>query len=180
MSNYEYLYSILNLYLKKENDSKKTNLNITKKSDKVTFSFSMKENNLDKTTYDLPITIVNSYLSTVLMTLKENLLIIDEKYDFDNYDKTCYYYVKFKNGRVLSFNGFSVLEINNIRNILYDIKTYKEEIRVDLSDTNEIKMNYQPYLPQAGFVSFKYISLMVLFFSDIFMLSLWICKLLMK
>ena len=66
MGNCEYLYSILSLYLKKENDEKKTNLSISKMKDKVVFGFNMKKNTLDKTTYDLPLDMIDSCISKII------------------------------------------------------------------------------------------------------------------
>lgn len=180
MNNYEYLYSVLNLYLNKENDVRKTNLHIFKANDKVTFGFNMKEKDLDKTTCDIPFNDFMTCISKIIAIYKNDIMIIDEKYDYNNINQTCYYYVKLKNGRILSFDGFSVLEVNNIRNILYNINTYKEEIRVKLEKEDGVSMNYKPALQETGFISFKYIALIVGIFSLIFVLSLWACKLLMK
>ena len=107
------------------------------------------------------------------------MLIIDEKYKEKNgfYD----YSVKFKNGRSLTFSNFSLIDINNLRNILFDINIRKDEIRVQLdNEKEEIKMNYKPRLQETGFVSFKSIFMITILFLDIFIVSLWICKILIK
>ena len=108
-------------------------------------------------------------------------MIIDEKYNYNKVDETCYYYVLFNNGRTLSFDGFTVLELNNIRNLLYGININKDEIRVDAID-DEKEMAYKPQLrlQQAGFSSYGALFLVVLFFADILVISLWIFKLLTK
>lgn len=177
---YSYLYNIIKLYLKNETDKKKTNLNIVKTNDKVFFNFNMSNESQEKASYNLPLEVVNQYIESILKEFKNDLLIIDEKYELNSSHKTCYYYVKFKNGRVLSFNDFSIIEINNIRNILFDIHLYKDEIRVNLDNIEQVKMNYKPRLLETGFISYKVIFLMVLFFLDIFVVSLWICKLFIK
>lgn len=178
--NIGYLDSIIELYLRKEKNNHRTNLSIKKKDDKIEFNFNMKFDDPEKTSFSLPIDIVSSHFQTFLNMYKEDLLIIDEKYDYNNADNTCYYYVEFKNGRVLSFNGFSILEINNIRNILYNIKMHIEELRVNPKEEKE--MAYKPRLAiaQAGFASYFTIFLITLFFVDIFVLALWVCKLFIK
>ena len=174
-----YLFSIVDLYLKKEKDNKKTTLNIKKNEDKIEFSFGMKLSN-EKTTFQIPFEIVNSKLNELLNIYKQDMMIIDEKYNYDNAKNTCYYYVLFKNGRTLSFDGFSILEINNIRNVLYNIRINTEEIRVNLKEEKEMVYKPKLNLQQAGFASYTTIFLIALFFVDIFVIALWICKILMK
>ena len=179
--NSDYLHSIINLYLSRENDKHKINLAIEKKKDKVLFRFSMKQDSLDKTDVQIPFDNINMELGLILSKLKKDLMIIDEKYNYDKVEETCYYYVLYNNGRAISFNGFSVLELNNIRNLLYDININKEEIRVNNVD-EEKQMVYKPQLrlQTAGFSSYGALFLTVLFFADVLIISLWIFKLLMK
>ncbi len=178
--NVGYLYSVIDLYLRKEKDNKKANLNIKRVDDKVNFSFNMKANSQDNTIVSLLLDDVNNEFKNILNMYKQDLMIIDEKYDYDNVNNTCYYYVLFKNGRTLSFNGFTMLDINNIRNILFNITIHTEEMRVSLNDEKE--MPYKPKLSfqQAGFASYVTIFLIALFFVDVLVIALWICKLLMK
>ena len=175
---YDYIYSIISLYVKNETDDKKVNLNLTKTSKKVVLKFNMKKEDDNKTTFDLPYEVVNNYIENILNIVKENLLIIDEKYELDSQKKYCYYYVKFSNGRILSFNNFSIVEINNIRNILYNINLRRDEIRIELDAKEEVKMNYKPRLQESGFISHSSLFLMVLYLADAFMISLWIFKVL--
>ena len=179
--NTDYLYSVIDLYLSRENDKKKTKLSIQKKDNKVFFKFNMKQDSDDKTDVQLPLDNINNELGKVLYIFKKDLMIIDEKYDYNKNDNTCYYFVQFNNGRTISFDGFSVLELNNIRNALFEIKINKEEIRVSEIDT-EKEMPYKPRLTlqQAGFSSYGSLFLIVLFFADVLVISLWIFKLLMK
>lgn len=179
--NQDYLHSIINLYLSREKDKVKTNLSITKQKDKVLFSFNTKLDSLDKTEVSIPFDNINIVLGEILTKFKKDLMIIDEKYNYNKVDETCYYYVLFNNGRTLSFDGFTVLELNNIRNLLYNININKDEIRVDAID-DEKEMAYKPQLrlQQAGFSSYGALFLAVLFFTDILVISLWIFKLLTK
>lgn len=179
--NSDYLHSIIKLYLSRENEKNKTNLAITKQKDKVQFSFNMKQGSLDKTDVQIPFDNINVELGIILDQFKKDLMIIDEKYKYDKVAGTCYYYVLFKNGRTLSFDGFSVLELNNIRNLLYGININKEEIRVSEID-EEKQMVYKPQLKlqQAGFSSYGALFLTVLFFADVLVIALWIFKSLMK
>ncbi len=178
--NIDYLYSVIDLYLKNENEHSKTNLNIQKADNNIQFSFTMKEDNPDKTTFYLPIDLVNNYWYYLLNRYKKDLLIIDEKYEYDKVKNTCYYYVLFKNGRIISFNGFSIVEINGLRNCLYSIRINEEEIRINLEPEKETL--YQPMLSlqHAGFSTFKTIFFITLFILDILVISLWVCKIFIK
>ena len=179
--NVDYLHSVINLYLSRENEKQKTNLSVTKKKDKVMFCFNMKQNSMDKTDVQIPFDNINVELGKILFQFKKDLMIIDEKYDYDKVNETCYYYVKFNNGRTLSFDGFSILELNNIRNLLFGININKEEIRVNEID-EEKQMVYKPQLrlQQAGFSSYGALFLTVLFFADVLVIALWIFKMLMN
>lgn len=178
--NIEYLYSIINLYLKNENEKNKACLNIQKKDSNIEFKFTMRSDNPDKTIFMLPLELVNKYWYNFLNKYKDNLLVIDEKYNYDSVKNTCYYYVLFKNGRTLSFDGFSITEINSLRNCLYTIRIDSDEIRVNLEEDKKPKYQPQLNLQTAGFSSFKIIFFITLFILDIFVVSLWICKILIK
>ena len=179
--NIDYLYSIVDLYLKKEKDNQRTFLNIRKLNDAVEFSFNMKKDNEDKTKFTIPCDEYSSHLCDFLQKYKENLMIIDEKYNYDSINNTCYYYVLFNSGRSMSFNGFSVLDMNNVRNSLYDIRFRRNEVRI--SELNEEKqMVYKPRLrlQEAGFSSFATIFIIAIFFADVLVIALWIFKSLLK
>lgn len=178
--NIDYLYSIINLYLKKEVNNKKTILNIKKMVDEVEFSFNVKINE-DKTTFVIPYDLYNSFLVLILKTYKENLMIIDEKYNYDNVTSTCYYYVLFNTGRTISFNGFTVLEMNNVRNILYGININQEELRVkEVEDNKEMAYKPRMRLQQAGFSSYATLFLVVVFFLVVLVISLFVFSLFIK
>lgn len=175
-----YLYSIIDLYLNNENDSNKTALSIQKNDDNIEFRFTMRHDNPDKTIFTLPTIVVNDYWYKFLNKYKADLMIIDEKYEYDKVKETCYYYVLLQNGRTISFDGFSVIEINGIRNCLYTIRIDSDEIRVNKDEEIEPKYKPQLNLQVAGFSSYKTLFFITLFILDIFMVSLWVCKLLMK
>lgn len=175
--NINYLFSIITLYLTKE-EERKTNLNIVKQvNNKVRFNFSMNQSANDVTTFVLPYDIVmqDTNLTTMLKTYKQNLMIIDEKYEYNKIDQTCYYYALLNNGRVLTFNNFSIEEVNNIRNVLYDIKIQKEEIRV-IFDEEEDERPKAYRLQEAGFTSYRTLFLVTVCFLGILILSLWLFK----
>ena len=179
--NIDYLYSIINLYLKRESDVKRTILNIRKQNDQVECSFNMKTVKDDKTTFTVPYEDFNKSINEIVTRFKQDLMIIDEKYNFDKANSTCYYYVLFNTGRVISFDGFTILEMNNIRNNLYNIKINKEEIRVD-DVSSEKEMAYKPRirLQEAGFSSYATLLLMVMFFIDLLVITLWVIKTITK
>ena len=176
--NIGYLYSIIDLYLKKEKENKKTNLSIQKKDDIVEFNFNMNSSLDEKTTCKLSIDDVNIELWKILNIYKQNIMIIAEKYD----DKDNYHYeVLLQNGRCLSFDGFNLLEINRIRNILYNITINSNEIH--LTNLNkETEMAYKPLslAQQAGFMVTSNIFLIVLYATDLLAIILWIFKVLTK
>ncbi len=175
--NIDYLYSIINLYLKKEKANLKINLNMRNDGDKITFKFNMDKDDPNKTDFSLPYDEVNQELVNILKTIKQNQMIIDEKYQ--NKQSDYHYSVLFQNGRSLSFDGFSLVELNNIRNILYDIQINSSELR--LTDLNqERKMAYTPLpkLQQAGFASYTTLFLVALFLTDVFIIALWVFKVL--
>jgi hypothetical protein len=108
--------------------------------DVIAFNFNMDENDLDKTSFTVDLNIIMENMNNILNTYKDKLMIIDEKFNKNN---GSHYIVMFQNGRKISFDNFSLLEINNIRNILYDINIYSEEIRLD-DISQEKKMVYVP------------------------------------
>lgn len=173
--NVEYLYSIVNLYLKKETDKKKTILNIKKNDDSVEFSFSMKNVNEDKTTFVIPYTDFCDNQIDFLKLYKEELMVIDEKYTYHNLDNTSYY-ILFNSGRVISFDGFSVLEMNNARNILYDIKFNQDEIRLEANEEKEMAYKPRLRLQQAGFSSYATLLLAVITFVAVLFIILLVFK----
>lgn len=177
----DYLYSIIDLYLKNETDTKKTALSIKKIEDNVEFNFDMNEKNSDQTNFVIPYDLYHEYLDNFLNRYKQKLMIIDEKYDSNKVNNTCHYYVLFKNGRSISFTGFSILEMNNIRNILYNIEFDKEKIRID-SINEEREMAYKPRLTlqQAGFSSVATLVMVIIFLADLLVIGLWLFKVLTK
>lgn len=179
--NIDYLYSIFDLYLHNEKSDKKTNFCLTKKEDTIECSFNMVSDDSEKTEFSLPYEDVMKQLGNILYRFKEDIMIIDEKYNVNNANNTCFYHVLFQNGRTLTFDGFSMVELNNIRNVLYGININKEELRVN-SVNEEKEMVYKPKLrlQQAGFTSYVTLFLVALFLVDILVIALWIFKVISK
>ncbi len=179
--NKDYLYSIVNLYLNRENDNKKIALNIDLQENDVEFSFSMTDNDIDKTSLVIPRDEYDEIIVDLINQLKQDLMVIDEKYNYENENGSCHYLVKFNNGRKISFDGFTIIETNNIRNVLYDIKINQDEVRISSVD-EEKQMVYKPQLrlQQAGFSSYASLFMIVLFFADVLVIALWIFKLIFK
>ena len=80
--NISYLYSIINLYLKKEIDNKNNNLNINKINDNVECNFSMKLSS-DKTNFLVPLKyeIINiNEIIVIILVITMYYLILEEHY----------------------------------------------------------------------------------------------------
>jgi len=175
---YSYVYNIIELYLKNENDVKKVEFNLTKYREKVVLELNMINDTKNKTAIEIPLTEINTYISDILKKYKNDLMTIDEKYQLNSHNKECFYRICFSNGRVLTLNNFSMLEINNLRNILFGIDSASGEMHLDLEDHK--KMNYKPRLQPTGFASFKIIFLAVIVLTITIILSLWIFNDLIK
>lgn len=84
------------------------------KTDCIKFELSIKSNKeyLEINYSDF----TDNVISKINKIYRNNRTIVDEKYSIDSdYN---YYYEEFDNGRTLSFNGFSVDEINHIREVI--------------------------------------------------------------
>lgn len=175
--NISYFMSVLELYLAKEKEYK-TNLNIIKsQNEKIKINFTM-NHDLNETTsffvlYDNFMEKDN--LSTFLQTYKNGLIIIDEKYEYDKLSETCYYCIILSNGRILSFKNFTLEEINNIRNYVYNINYYPEEIKIVLDE--EEKSGYYHHnfaLGTTGFTSFLTLFVVIFVIVNVLVITLWI------
>ena len=177
--NINYFASVLELYLNKERENK-INLSIVKyHNDKVKINFTM-NHDLNETTsffvgYDCFMEKDN--LCDFLKQYKGNLIIIDEKYEYDKLNETCYYFIMLSNGRVLSFKNFSLKEVNEIRNLVYDIKYNPQEIKVILDEPLK-NGYYHPnlLLGQTGFASFLTFFVVVLGILNVLIVTLWVFK----
>ena len=173
--NIEYLYNIINLYLSNEKGSHRTKMHIEKQEDNIRFSFNMDENDLDKTIVNLSVDEVKGEISNILNYYKQDIMIINEEYK--NNKTNPYYHILLQNGRALSFDGFTILEINNMRNILYNININSEEIRLDaLNEQKELAYKPAFTIQQAGFASYTTLFLVALYLTDAFLIALWIFK----
>lgn len=175
--NISYFMSVLELYLAKEKEYK-TNLNIIKcQNEKIKINFTM-NHDLNETTsffvlYDNFMEKDN--LSTFLQTYKNGLIIIDEKYEYDKLSETCYYCIILSNGRILSFKNFTLEEINNIRNYVYNINYYPEEIKVVLDEEEKSGYYHRNFaLGTTGFTSFLTLFVVIFVIVNVLVITLWI------
>lgn len=165
-----YLYSIVNLYLKKEKGNKRTNLSLVKDNEKIKFSLNMDKDDVDVTSFEISNDELfeNNNFKNLIQNYKKNNIVIDEKFDNKIYN------ILLNNGRRLTFENFSIIELNDIRNIIYDIKFQKEEIRIDFLDDEDIDNKYYYTLRPTGFANFKTIGLIAVCFLVVFIVSLWL------
>lgn len=169
--NIDYLYSIMNLYFRKEDKDNKTNMKIVKKNDNVEFNFNMNLNDPNKTCFFFPMDLFDENLDTLLSLYKDSSVIIDEKYSYDRKKDYCKYYAQFKNGRKMQLNGFEISYINKIRYSLYNKNIKINELNLKFND----ELNYesgQLTPAYSGFASFKSILLISIFFLVILVVSL--------
>ena len=171
----ENLYKVMLLYLSKE-DNCSSILSITKYNEVVDFSFSM-------TNYPEDITIVTiskdkvdaDLLIDLIHKFKGDLLVIDDKYKFNKEKNICKYESTFNTGRKIIFNNFKLEEVNFLRNVIYNIDIYDNDIRIELEEKEE-EIPYNARLRVSGFSSYITIFLVALAALDIIMVALWIFK----
>ena len=155
--NSNYLMSILDLYLSKEKNHQ-VYLTISKyTNEKVKFDFKMNDlESLDTTSFflDYDIVMQEDVLKEMLDKFKQNLIVIDEDYEYDKIHGTCFYKAVLTNGRIICFKNFTLAEINNIRNILYNANFNISEISInnDIEDKEGFYKNYR--LSEAGFAGY--------------------------
>ena len=171
--NIDYLYSIIKLYLKKENDELKINTRIVKKEDNIEININMKEDDFNKTTFYIPFDTFQENLDNLINMYKENTVVTDEKYNYDKNSDKCDYYVNFKNGRKISFENLSIEYLNNIRNSIYK-NVNNGDYQFINNDITDYLANYQNNIQPAytGFASFKSILLISIFFLIVLILSI--------
>ena len=165
-----YLYSIVNLYLKKEKGNKKANLSLIKDNERIKFRLNMDKDDVDVTSFDISSDELfeNDNFKKLITMYKDKTIVIDEKFDNKVYN------ILLNNGRRLTFENFSIIELNDIRNIIYDIKFQKEEIRIDFLDDEDIDNKYYYTLRPTGFANFKTILVIAVCFLVVFIVSLWL------
>ena len=173
--NINYLFSVLNLYLSKENNNHII-LDISR-SNYYTFSLSMSDSSTDITKViinDEDITI--KLFEDLINKIKESSISIDDKYDCVS-DNIITYHVTLNNGREIIFNNFTKEEINLFRNIIYHISIYDKDMKVKLDKDNDLsQIPYNLRLKQAGSTSLISIVLVLLWIVDIIFITLWIFK----
>ena len=69
---YSYIYNIIDLYLKNESSVKKIHFNLTKKNEKVSLELYMINDSENKTSFDIPLTEINNYITDILKKYKED------------------------------------------------------------------------------------------------------------
>ena len=161
------LYSIINLYVQREKNNQAI-MTIAKKDEQIEFNLSMQKNNQDKTIITLPLELVLDAKKNILDLFRQDKIVIEEKYQ-DNI-----YTLILNNGRKLNFKDFSLMEINEWRNDLFNIQIRKDEMRLPLlkDETKVLK----PRLQITGFVSLWSLFLTIMIISGVFITSLWLCK----
>ena len=171
--NIDYLYSIINLYFREENDKSKTNMVVVKKDDNVEFKFNMDIDDSNTTSFLIPLDVFEENLSNIVNLYKNNQVIQDEKYDYNKEKDICEYYIMFKNGRKVTFENLSINQLKNIRNYLYTTSLNLNEINLSKRqniDFEKFQNNFAP--AYTGFASFKSILLISLFFLIVLVVSL--------
>ena len=91
--NLNYFMSVLELYLNKEEEYK-TNLSIIKyQNGKIKINFTMNHDLNETTTFFVAYDsfMEKENLCELFKKYKESLIIIDEKYEYDKLNETCYY-----------------------------------------------------------------------------------------
>ena len=170
--NIDYLYSIMNLYFKKENNIDKACMKIVKKNDNLEFNFNMNSNDPNKTCFFFPEDLFEENMNNILGFFKDNSVLIDEKYNYDKEKDCCNYNVEFQNGRKITFDGFSVKYISDIRNSIYNKTLNTNEIDAKFDEEFNYNLNNKFTPAYTGFASFKSILLISLFFLIVLVISL--------
>ena len=171
----ENLNRVMKLYLEKEKDSSAI-LTITKYKDIVDFSFSMTNYPEDLTIVSINKTNVNvDLLIDIIREFKSNLLVIDDKYDYNKEKNICKYESIFNTGRKIIFKNFKLEEVNLLRNVIYNIDIYDSNIHIKVEE-EEQEIPYNARLRVSGFSSFITIFLVALGALDIIVIILWIYK----
>ena len=171
----ENLYKVMLLYLSKEEDCSVI-LSITKYNDVIDFAFSMTNYPEDLTIVSINKNDVNvDLLIDIIREFKNDLLVIDDKYDFNKEKNICKYESIFNTGRKIIFKNFKLEEVNLLRNVIYNIDIYDNNIRIDL-EAKEEEIPYNARLKVSGFSSYVTIFLIALAALDIILVALWIFK----
>ncbi len=169
------LYKVMKLYLDKEKDCSVI-LSITKYNDVVDFSFSMTNYPEDITIVSINKTNVNAdLLIDIIRSFKGDLLVIDDKYDFNKEKNICKYESVFNTGREIIFKNLKLEEVNFLRNVIYNIDIYDNDIRIEVGEKKE-EIPYNARLKVSGFTSYITIFLVSLAAIDIILVILWVYK----
>ena len=166
-----YLLSVLNLYLEKEEDKLLT-INVANLDSivKIDFSYNASHN---KTYVKLDKKIFLDNIKLFIDKIQVGFDISKEEYSNLNYN------IVFSNSRLLNFKDFSSNELELIRN---NIKTLNE-FNFSKIETNELNYN-EIYVEnkknnlsfQMGWTNFLTLFILAILFSDIFMIALLVFK----
>ena len=173
-----YFLSILDLYSVKETDSPLI-IEVLNKNDTIKIDFSYESSYLNKTFVNLNKDVFFNNLKFIINKIQNNKDIISE-----NLDENYYYKVELENKTRITFINFESNDLQMIRNkfnstnldftlteldlnVKEDKETY-DEIYNENKNTN-LRFSF-------GFSSFITIFLTAIWFLDIFMIALWIFK----
>jgi len=176
--NISYLISVLDLYLRKTNEQ--LNIEIIKYDDYIKFNFFYDSSSINKTYISVDIDSFEKFSKILFSKIQKSEDIIEERVDENNN-----YIINFKN-RIVTFSWFKKEELENIRKY-FDVND--KDFSFDRVHTKEESNNLEKYEDKLtnknqkfafsmGFSSFITIFLSAIWFLDIFMIALWIFKVL--
>ena len=173
--NINYLLSILDLYLLKENDSPLI-IEVYDNDNIVKIEFSYLNSIQNKTYIKLDKNIFIDNIKYFIPKIQNNLIINKENID----SKDNIYSIIFSNNRQINFYNFKDLEIlrNNFINLPNNINEIQNVEVIEPTSYNEIynekkKTNLSFSM---GFSTYMTLFLTAIWFLDIFMIALWIFK----
>ena len=173
--NMNYLLSILDLYLLKENNNPLI-IELINNNNIVKFELSYLNSYEDKTYIKLDKEIFFKDIKYFLDKIQSNLDIKSESIDNNIYNIT------FSNNRKINFINFDVKDIELIRNNLnhtnYELM-FKENKTETYNEILKENKSNQKLAFSMGFSGFITIFLTAIWFLDIFMIALWIFKIVM-
>lgn len=174
--NLNYLISILNLYLSKENDSPLI-MWIDDKTNVIKIDFTYEKSLNNKTYVKVDKDLFFNNIEFLIKKIQGNLEIINESFNNNTYQ------VLFNNKRRINFINFNENELtlirNNFNNLTSSFNNIFNNTVVDdnttydniLSENKNIKLNLS-----FGFTSFITVFLTSILFLDVLMIALWIFK----
>ena len=170
-----YLISILNLYLSREN-SNPLIIELKKMNDTIKIELSYSNSYRDKTFIKLNKDVFFKDVKLFVLKIQENLNVKEELIEKDKYG------IIFNNNRQISFIDFDANDIELIRQDI-NFTNYESLYNLNLNNDNDKSYdeiyndNKQGEMKYSfGFTSFITVFLTAIWFLDIFMIALWIFK----